>query len=208
MSEYLTDEEQVDRLKKLWKDYGITVVVALALGIGGTVAWDYFKAYQSNEAQAAANLYTSYMEASGVGEPTSPFIDELESDYGKSAYYAFTLLREAKRAVDAENFAVAHESLTKAFEVARGSPIGDLVALRKAKVEFELGDNEAVLQTLQEVETEGYRWQALMLKGDVHFQNNELDAAREAYQSAKDQLPIGFESDVVDMRLASVPPSP
>lgn len=208
MSEYLTDEEQVDRLKKLWKDYGITVVVALTLGIGGTVAWDYFKAYQSNEAQAASNLYTSYMEASGVGEPTAPFIEELESNYGNSAYFALTLLREAKSAVDAENFDAAHESLSKALVVAAGMPIGDLVALRKAKVEFELGDYEAVLLTLQKVETAGYRWQALMLKGDVHFQNNELEAAREAYQSAKDQLPPGFESDDVDMRLASVPPAP
>lgn len=207
MSEYLTDEEQVDRLKKLWKDYGITVVAALALGIGGTVAWDYFKAYQSNKAQSASNLYSNYMEASGLGEPTSPFMEELESRYGSSAYFAFTLLREAKENINTENFDAAHESLTKAFEVARGSPIADLVALRKAKVEFELGDYEAVLLTLQEVQTVGYRWQALMLKGDVHFQSDELEAAREAYQSAKDQIPPGFESDVIDMRLASVPPA-
>ncbi|MCY4128964.1 MAG: tetratricopeptide repeat protein [Gammaproteobacteria bacterium] len=208
MSDYLTDEEQVDRLKKLWKDYGITVVVALAVGIGGTVAWDYFKAYQSDKAQDASNLYTSYLEASGLGEPTSSFVEELESNYGQSAYFAFTLLRQAKGEVDEANFEAAHESLTRAFEVARGSPIGDLVALRKAKVEFELGDYESVLLTLQEVQTAGYRWQALMLKGDVHFQNNELDAARDAYQSAKDQLPVGFESGVVEMRLASVPPAP
>lgn len=208
MSDYLTDEEQVDRLKKLWKDYGITVVVALAIGIGGTVAWDYFKAYQSNQAQAASNLYTSYMEASGLGEPTTLIIEELESNFGDSAYFAFTLLRQAKSEIDNENFEAAHESLTRAFNAARDSPIGDLVALRKAKVEFEIGDYEAVLLTLQEVETAGYQWQALMLKGDVHFQNDELDAARDAYQSAKDQLPVGFESNVVDMRLASVPPAP
>ena len=208
MSDYLTDEEQVDRIKKLWKDYGITVVAALAIGIGGTVAWDYFKAYQSNQAQAASNLYTSYLEASGLGEPTTPFLEELESNYGDSAYFAFTLLRQAKGEVDAENFEAARESLSKAVDVARGLPIGDLVALRKAKVEFELGDYDAVLLTLQEIETAGYRWQALMLKGDVHFQNDELDAARDAYQSAKDQLPLGFESNVVDMRLASVPPTP
>ena len=208
MSDYLTDEEQVDRLKKLWKDYGITVVAALAIGIGGTVGWDYFKAFQSNEAQAASNLYTSYMEASALGEPTSTFIDELEAEFGDTAYYAFTLLREAKLSIDDENFESAHRSLTKAFEVAQGSPIGDLVALRKAKVEFELGDYEAVLVTLQAIETAGYQWQALMLKGDVHFQNDELDDAREAYQSAKDQLPTGFDSSGLDIRIASVPAAP
>ena len=180
----------------------------LSSASGGTVAWDYLKAFQSGKAQDASNLYTSYLEASGLGEPTSSFVEELESNYGKSAYFAFTLLRQAKTEVDEANFEAAHESLTRAFEVAKGSPIGDLVALRKAKVEFELGDYESVLLTLQEVQTAGYRWQALMLKGDVHFQNGELDAARDAYQSAKDQLPVGFESSAVDMRLASVPSAP
>jgi len=208
LSDYLSDEEQVDRIKKLWKDYGITVVVALTIGIGGTVAWDYFKAYQVGQSQSASNLYASYLEAVALGEPTESFVDELESDYGNSTYFAFTLLRQAKAEVDAANFEAAHESLSKALDVAIGSPIGDLIALRKAKVEFELENYEAVLTTLQEIETSGYRWQALMLKGDVHFQNNDLDAARDAYQSAKDQLPAGVESDIVDMRLASVPPSP
>ena len=208
MSDYLSDEEQVDRIKKLWKDYGITVVVALTIGIGGTVAWDYFKAYQVGQSQSASNLYASYLEAVALGEPTESFVDELESDYGNSTYFAFTLLRQAKAEVDAANFEAAHESLSKALDVAIGSPIGDLIALRKAKVEFELENYETVLTTLQEIETSGYRWQALMLKGDVHFQNNDLDAARDAYQSAKDQLPAGVESDIVDMRLASVPPSP
>ena len=208
MSDYLTDEEQVDRLKKLWKDYGITVVAALVIGIGATVGWDYYKIYDSNQAQAAADIYNSYLEASALGEPTTIFMEELESNFGDSVYFSFTLLREAKNAIEAGNFSDAHKSLSKAFEVSEGTPIADLVALRKAKVEFELGEHDAVLSTLQEIETGGYRWQALMLKGDVHFQNSELDAARDAYQSAKDQIPEGVESKLVDMRIASVPPAP
>ena len=208
MSDYLTDEEQVERLKNLWRDWGITIVVALLLGIGGTVGWDYYKIYQANRAQSAADLYVNFMEASALGEPVAQIEQELGTKHGDSAYYAFVLLREAKTAVDAGNSFDAHANLTKAFDVAAGTSIGDLVALRKAKVEFELGQMEAVLATLQHIETAGYRWQALMLKGDVHFQDDELDAARDAYQAAKDQLPKGIESDAIGMRLASVPPVP
>lgn len=207
MSDYLTDEEQVDRLKKLWKDYGITVVVALVVGLGGVVGWDYLKSYQSGQAQAAADLYNSYLEAAALGEPTMLFIEELEDAHGGSAYLSLALLREAKSAIDAGNFEAARESLSEALDVADGTPLADMIALRKAKTEFELGEYEAVLTSLQLIETSGYRWQALMLKGDVHFLEDQLDAARDAYQAAKDHLPSGFESDVVDMRLASVPPA-
>ena len=207
MSDYLTDEEQVDRLKKLWKDYGLTVVAALVIGIGAIVGWDYYKVYDANKAQAAADVYNSYLEASALGEPTAIFIEELESEFGSSVYFAFTLLREAKSAMDAGNFPDAHESLSKAYDVTEGTPIADLVALRKAKVEFELGEHDTVLATLQAIETSGYRWQALMMKGDVHFQADDLDSARDAYQSAKEHLPDGVDSELVDMRIASVPPA-
>ncbi len=208
MADYLTDEEQVDRIKKLWKDYGITVVLAIAIGIGGTVGWDYFKVYQAERAHAAADLYTSFMEASGLGEPTALFVDDLAANYGDSAYYVFTLLRLAKNAIDEGNYEEAYQSLTTANDVASGTPLGDLVALRKAKVEFELGEFDAVLDSLQTIETDGYQWQALMLKGDVHFQKNELDAARDAYKTAKEQMPTQFNSAPVDMRVASIPSAP
>lgn len=208
MSDFLTDEEQVDRLKKLWKDYGITVATALVVGIGGVVGWDYIKSYQSGQAQAAADLYTSYMEAAALGEPTSLIIEELEEEHGDSSYLTLTLMREAKAAVDASDYERALDALKRASEAAEGTPLGDMVTLRKAKVEFELADHEAVLETIQSIETAGYRWQAMVLKGDVHFSNDELDAARDAYRAAKEQLPDGFDSELVDMRVASVPPAP
>lgn len=208
MSDYLTDEEQVDRLKKLWRDYGLTVVTALVIGIGGTVAWDFYKEYESNQAQSAFDLYNSYIEASALGEPAEPFIEELADSFGGSSYYVFTLLQSAKDAVDNDNFEEAQSFLSNAYESAKGTPINDMVALRKAKVEFELKDYESVLQTLPLIETEGYRWQALMLQGDVAFLQDELDKARDAYQAAKDSLPSGIDSEPVDMRLASVPLAP
>ena len=62
-----------------------------------------------------------------------------------------------------------------------------------------------MLQTLPLIETAGYRWQALMLQGDVEFSRNELSAARDAYQAALDSIPSGTDSKPVDMRIASVP---
>ena len=205
MSDYLTDEEQVDRLKRLWREWGTVVVVAIALGVGGTVGMDYYESYQISEDQRAADLYSSYTEAKTLGEPRTVFVEELADEFGSSSYYVFTLLHEAKAAVDSADFETALKHLEIAKEVSEDTPISDLVKMRQARVEFELEKYDAALATLANVETDGFRWQALMLKGDVHFVRDELDDARDAYQSAKDVLPTGVDSSGVDMRVASVP---
>lgn len=205
MSDYLTDDEQVERLKRLWKEWGLVVVSALVLGIGLTVGKDFYESYRQGEAQTAANLYSSYLEAKVLGEPSTLFLEELADEHGASAYYAFALLHEAKDSTEAEEFAAARDSLALAAEAADGSPISDLIVMRKAKIEFELDDFDAVLNTLLDVESDGYRWQALLLKGDVHFQRDELDLARESYLAAQDALPAGLSSHEIEIRVASVP---
>ena len=205
MSDYLTDEEQVERLKRLWKEWGLVAVSALVLGVGLTVGKDFYESYQDGEAQAAANLYADYLEAKALGEPASLFISELASDHDDSAYYAFALLHQAKDQVEAGTYESALESLSRAVEAGEGSPIIDLIRIRKAKVEFELEDFDAVLTTVVEIESDGFRWQALMLKGDVHMQRDELELASEAYVAAKESLPLGIATDEVNVRVASVP---
>ena len=205
MTDYLTDEEQVDRLKRLWKEWGLVVVLALVVGIGGTVGMDFYESHQSTRAEEASELYSSYLEAKGLGEPSTIYVEEITEEFGSSAYFVFTMLQEAKTAADDADFEQALISLKDAQEAADGSPIADLVTLRRARVEFELEQYDAVLSTLTTIETVGFRWRALMLKGDVHFKRDELDSAREAYEAARDSIPFGVNTSDIDMRVASVP---
>ena len=207
MSDYLTDDEQVERIKQLWKDYGLPLVTAGVLGIGGVIGWDFYQSYSIEQSEAAADLYTSYIEARSLGEPLGLIVEELASEHGDSSYYVFVLMREAKAAIDNGDYELALESLAIASEVSEGTPISDMVNIRKARVEFELEQNDEVLATLLKIDSEGFKWQALMLKGDVHFEQDELNLARDAYQAAKDALPAGIVSESVDMKLASVPPA-
>lgn len=207
MSDYLTDDDQVDRIKQLWKDYGMTVVLALAIGIGGTIGWDFYKSHTETQSQEAADLYNAYIEADSLGEPVGLFVEELAADHSNSAYYVFTLLREAKEAVDDEEYETALGHLTIAMEAAEGSPVSDLVVLRKARLEFQLDQDDVALNTLTHVVSAGFQWQAFVLKGDIHFAAGDLDQARQAYQAATDNLPDGIDSAMVDIRLASVPPA-
>ena len=42
MNEFVTDDEQVERIKKWWADNGSSVIAGLVIGIGGLLGWRYW----------------------------------------------------------------------------------------------------------------------------------------------------------------------
>ena len=53
MSDYLSDEEQVDRIKRWWSENGMIIVVGLVGAIIGVVGWNWYES-RSEERSAAA----------------------------------------------------------------------------------------------------------------------------------------------------------
>ena len=42
MSEYQTDEEKVEAIRKWWRENGTAVVAGLVLGLAGLIGWQYW----------------------------------------------------------------------------------------------------------------------------------------------------------------------
>ena len=59
MNEYVTDDEQVERIKKWWSDNGSSVVAGLVIGIGGLMGWRYWVDYKDNQAAEASRTACS-----------------------------------------------------------------------------------------------------------------------------------------------------
>ena len=62
MSDYLSDEEQVDRIKLWWSENGITIVVSLFGAIIGVVGWNWYESRSEERSAAAFNVYAEYLE--------------------------------------------------------------------------------------------------------------------------------------------------
>ena len=53
MSEFLTEEEQVERLKQWWKENGRSIIAGVVIGLGVFGSWQGWRAYQIQQAEAA-----------------------------------------------------------------------------------------------------------------------------------------------------------
>lgn len=184
MSDYLTEEEQVERIKKAWSDYGIPVVAAVVLGIAGLVGFRFYSTSALESSQAASDLYHDFLIARGLGDEAETLSTQLDTEHESSTYRAFALLHQAKDATDNSDWEGALSLLEQAVEITDGSPVADVVRLRIARVQMQLAQWDAALATLTEVKGNGHQVKVFELSGDIHFANGDLDAARLAYESA------------------------
>ena len=126
MAEHLSDEEQLENLKRWWKENGLFTVAAIVLCIGGYFGWDHWKANQQQQMETASELYQQMMEVAIV-EPGQKANDtqhrlvnelatQLKEEFSSSQYARYGALLVAKLAVERNDLdAAATEQLQLGF---------------------------------------------------------------------------------------------
>lgn len=209
MADFLTDEEQAERLKRWWDNNGTALIVGLLLVVGGVVGWRYYQSHMADQADAASTAFSDYVEARAAAEPTGEYVAVLDADFAGSAYHVFSLLYRAADQVEEEDWEEALAFLERAVELADAAELRDLARYRVAKVLYQLDRLDDCATQLAQIRSSGLQSQVAELSGDLHVARGDADAAREAYQTALDAAqrdprtqPAG--TDLIELKLSSV----
>lgn len=211
MSDYLTDEEQAERLKRWWDENGLALIATLAVAVLAVVGWRYYQSWSSDRAAAASDAYRDYLEARSAGEPVTELLGAIDGEFDGTTYQAFSLLYRAADEVAGEDFEAALEHLQTAIEVADLPVLADLARLNAAKVQFELDRLDDCLATLGGIRSRGFEMSVAELSGDVHVALGQLEAAREAYRAGIEATrDLGAATTapglaILELKLATVP---
>ena len=204
MSDYLSDEEQLDRLKTWWSQNGTGLLTGLALAVAGLVGWRWYD-HSTTEAQyAASDLYESFLAAEGEGRMA--LAEQLDENIEGSAYQAFALLHRAREAVETDNVEAASAYLQSVIDAGTPDSLKDLARLRLARLHQQGGDSAAALAVLAGVRGSGYRGLAQELKGDIHVEQGEQALAHEAYRSARQEMGEGSNRPILDIKINDTAP--
>lgn len=205
MAEYLTDEEVTERLKRWWSENGTGLTVGIVLAIGGVVGWRWFDGWRLERAEAASDTYAEYTDARAAGEDATVLAARIAEEFPDSAYRVFTLLHQAKDAVEGEEWERAAELLRASVDIASESVLQDVTRVRLARVLHQLERPDDALAVLREVDGQGFAATVAELTGDIELGRGSLDAAREAYQAALEEAGAGQGGVLLRLKLASVP---
>lgn len=202
MADYASDEEQLEALKRWWKDNGtslltgVVIVLAVYFGIGR------FQDSQVATAGQASDLYQQLSDLAVENMTTAISADallaaqnvysQLKSDHADSIYTRYAALLMARFQVERNELDKAAAELQWIIDnpdlgfMREADPELFVIArLRLARIKLAQGEPQAALQLIQAqpVGAEfvpGYA----EVEGDIHMALGDRDAARSAYQKA------------------------
>ena len=201
MAYSIEEEQEINQLKDWWKENGKTIIVAFILGVGGMFGWRYWQAHQAEQiAQASAQYDALLYSAQQDEQAKKANIEQFVQANSKTAYAVFALLDEAKKATEKQDFVAAEVNLNQALTQSQDEVLTSIVALRLSAVQFQLGQLDNALTTLNQVKGESFNARKALLTGDIQVAKGDKVAAKNSFEQAQ-QSGSQLEQQMAKMKL-------
>jgi predicted negative regulator of RcsB-dependent stress response len=199
---YDTEEEQLDALKRWWKENGQSTIIGLILGIAVILGWNFWQDHKKAQAEQASALYSQLIQAIAADKKDSAekLTERIKEHYPKTEYAAYSGLLLAKLKVQQGDVAKAKAILK---DIAAGSNIelSNIAKIRQVRLMLATGEYEQGLQLINDVDpatSSSFSGNYDELTGDLYVALDRLDQARSSYQKA---LENGYKSPLLQFKI-------
>ncbi len=183
-----TEEEQIENLKKWWKENGPSVLFGVVVGLGGLFGWHAWQDYKARHATEASALYTELLLKMDAATQSTGESDELvttlRTKYDNTVYASLAVLAAAKQAVDRNDIDTAIGHLEWVIKQADQPEIAITAKLRISRLYLAQGKFDKVESFLKDQYPKAYTAAVEELRGDLLVAKGSPETAREAYQRA------------------------
>lgn len=185
MSDYTTEEEELEKLKHWWNDNKWLVISGLLVGGGLLYGYNWYKDMTRTRAETASAVYAELLAAvqsSNRAEALS-HANLLKDEFSATPYDEQANLALAKLHMDAGDTDAAIAALRET--VANGdAELAHVARLRLARVLYSVGQADAALQTLTLTGEGEFAMLYQELRGDILAAQGDKQAAIEQYRKA------------------------
>jgi predicted negative regulator of RcsB-dependent stress response len=186
----LEEQEQIDRLKAFWKQYGNAITWLLIVVLGGFAAWNGWNWYQRDQGAKAGALYDEIEQAVGGGklDAASGMLKTMQDRYGSSAWAQQGALLVAKAQWDSKQPDAAIASLQWVATRGAEAEMQTVARLRLAGILIEQKKYDEALRELDAATAKNFEGLVADRRGDVLLAQGKTDDAKAAYQKAHGAL--------------------
>ena len=187
MEEFESEDQQVEAIKKWWKDNGASLLLGLGIGVAALLGWREYLVYQTEHSAEASDLFQAVQTQVANKRLDDAHVKKAElirNDYSDTPYAALVSLAQAKHEYENGDTEAAVMHLEWASQNATEADVQHVANLRLARVliaEQKYDEAETLLLADHPAGfTAGYE----ELKGDLYVAKGEIDQARAAYDKA------------------------
>ncbi|MDB9804946.1 tetratricopeptide repeat protein [Porticoccaceae bacterium] len=219
MADHITEEEQIEALKRWWDENGKQVVLAIVLTVGGYFGWQAWTDHVEEKTAAASLVYqemldhisdTTAGDVVGADKQVeiSQLAETLKQDYSNTQYAFYAALIKAKLAVESTDLSAAAVELQWAMDNAGETISENIARLRLARVEAAAGNLDKALQLVQGVDAGELKSAFDETKGDFYQLQGNTAAAYTAYEAAMMGIDAGNSSasQLLQLKISQVKP--
>jgi predicted negative regulator of RcsB-dependent stress response len=205
--EYLTDDEQLEHVKRLTAEYGPWMLGAVVLGLAFVFGFRYYEGYRNERAMQAASRFTSMTSALQHEDRAQArqIADGLIKDFPNSPYADQTKMTLARLAVDDGEDANAIPPLTQVMENSKDTELRHIARLRLARVLIDQGKPDDAIKTLSD-EPGAFAARYHEVRGDAYYAKKDLQLASTEYKAALGESGPqgGVDSALLTLKIADL----
>ena len=220
MEAYTTEEQQVEAIKKWFKENGASTLLTISIGLAVVFGWQAWTSSQEENHQAASSIYQDMTEALVLlnnpedaekhARTVRHLGEQLIKEHTGLMYAHFAALAIAKLEVDKGNFSAGAERLQWVLDQSSDESLRNVAKVRMARVLSAQEKYDEALVLLSSPLDASISALAEEIKGDIYVQMGAVFEARMAYQRSIDVAASkGSQKDaLVQMKLDDLAVSP
>lgn len=191
MSEYLTEQEQIQLIKNWIKQYGPTILGGILLALLISWGWRYYQNYHNNNLIHASSIYDEMLTLRAQNNMDNALTqaNKLISHYPKTPYAQMAAFLLARDNVSKKDYQGATTQLNWVVSHTDNTAIKEIARIRIARVQIASQKPDAALDTLQSVDDKTFLGMVDEVRGDAYLAKNDLPSAKKAYGLALKELP-------------------
>jgi len=199
VDEFSTEEEQVEAIKRWWKENGTSLIIGVVLGLSALFGWRYWTSYNETQMAAASNAYVrmnGMIEQKNM-EGAAAQNQAIRTEYPESSYASMASLTLAKYAVEENSLEQAAELLGWALDNSTLTGMEHISRLRLAQILLQQNKPQEAVNLLAVTEMGAFQARYEELRGDAYVKLGDNQKASQAYQISLLMLSPGSRARVL-----------
>jgi predicted negative regulator of RcsB-dependent stress response len=204
--EYLTDDEQLEAVKRAFTEYAPWILGGIVLGVGGWFGYQQYGSHQNSVALQAAGQFNQMTAALQMndGKKSLELAQALIKEFPSSPYADQAQLTVARIDVESGKSADAIAPLTQVMNNSKDSELKQVARLRLARVLIDQGKPDDAIKTLAEGTPGSFAGRYHEVHGDALNAKKDIAGATAEYTQALSSSDGGADAALLQLKLADL----
>jgi predicted negative regulator of RcsB-dependent stress response len=191
LTEYLTEQEQIELLKSWIKQYSLVILAGVFIAIIAITGWRYWQQRQIKALSHASIAYDEMLTMRAQNNPAATVVQakKLFKHYPKTTYGNVAALMLAREAINSKNYPEGEKYLQWVIDHGRNASFRQIAQLRLARLLIAENKPKAAIHILDKVTERSFSGLIDEVRGDAYVNLGDKKMAKDAYSRALNELP-------------------